>query len=304
MLWIIFSVTYSLLDHFLNLHFHLHSSALSSLAFMHFNSEWTGISWAIQFSFFPLCFSLHGDFKSANEWVSRLCGCPNMDLSCPNGSHPFSHPLLSSANVGWELPFRQTFPFPVLHSGRILVSLRGAGGVEQYKPMGQRAVLLGFSLYCNILSWYSASLMRTEGIFSCFENGRESHLLFFFFFFCAIPLTCGCFNGGSTARMELNCQSWDRLPTSITEVLQAAGVPGLYLPLWNGESMTYVTGPPWVFTRQGFLRCTAWLCCCTLNCSPDLLWILAFLSSSGLFPAVLVYGPKIFPSLQSNENQD
>lgn len=163
--------------------------------------------------------------------------------------------------------------------------------------------------HCTVMSWCSASFPRTEGIGLDWigldwRMGGEV-ILFSFFFFFVIPLTCGCFYGGNIARVELNYESWDRSPISVTEVLQTASIPGLYLPLWYGEGVTYVIEPPWMlFTRQRLLRCAAWLCRSALYCRPDLLWFLAFVSSSWLFPAVLVYWPKIFPGLQSNENQN
>lgn len=190
-----------------------------------------------------------------------------MDLSCPDGSHPFSQPLLSSADAGWELPFHQISCSSLRQDLSVTLDPKSQWNNQQG--------CLDF--HCTVMSWYSASFTRTEEVLLLVfwkQEGKPSSLLFVSF--CAIPLTCGCFYGGSTARMELNCQTWDRLPMPIIEVLQAAGVPGLHLPLWNGDC---VTGPPWMFMSQRLLRCMAWLCCCTLNCSPDLLWVLASLSS-------------------------
>lgn len=205
-----------------------------------------------------------------------------MDLSCPDESHPFSQPLLSSADAGWELPFHQIS----CSSSRTWVSL---WALKANGPASRAAWIFTVLKCPDILLLLQRQKRSYFWGFFWKQKGKPSSFLFV----CSCAI-CGCFYGESTARMELNCQTWDRLPMSIIEVLQAAGVTGLHVPLWNGGC---VTGSPWVFMSQRLLRRMARLCCCTLNCSPDLLWVLAFLSSSGLFPAVLVYWPKIFPSL-------
>lgn len=49
--------------------------------------------------FFPIVvIFLHMGISRVLMSDLTLCGCPNMDLSCPDGSHPFSQPLLSSAD--------------------------------------------------------------------------------------------------------------------------------------------------------------------------------------------------------------
>lgn len=158
--------------------------------------------------------------------------------------------------------------------------------------------------HCTITSWYSASFPRTEGILFYFIGeweGKSSSFLFSSFL--SYPWLVDVFMEGTLLEW-----SWIvRAETGPPFLSQKSSklLPGLYLPLWNGESVTYVIEPSWMlFARQRVLRCAAWLWHCALYFNPDLLWFLAFGSSSGLFPAVLVFWPKIFPSLQSNENQD
>lgn len=163
----------------------------------------------------------------------------------------------------------------------------------QYKPMGQPAVLLGFSLSCNVLVFCFFYKDRRGLIFVFSKMGWK---VIFFSFFLLLCYTPGlwmflwkkhCTNGAELSDLRQAPHVYHRSPSSCS-------VPGVHLPLWSGESVTYVTGPSRVFMRQRFLRCLAWLYCFTLNCSPNPLWVLAFLSSSGLFPAVLVYWPKFF----------
>lgn len=134
-----------------------------------------------------------------------------MDLSCPDESHPFSQPLLSSADAGWELPFHQIS----CSSGRTWVSL---WALKANGPASRAAWIFTVLKCPDILLLLQRQKRSYFWGFFWKQEGKPSSFLFV----CSCAI-CGCFYGESTARMELNCQTCDRLPMSIIEVLQAAG---------------------------------------------------------------------------------
>lgn len=162
--------------------------------------------------------------------------------------------------------------------------------------------------HCTITSWlfcFSYKDRKDLILLELFFSTFLFHFSFFFFFMeVVIPLTCGYFYGRNMARAELTCQIWDRSPVSTTEVFQTSSITGHCDCLCTVRGYTCAERSWRLFLRQRPLRCEAQLCCCALHCNPNLLWLLAFVTSSGLFPAALVYWPKVFPILQSKENQD
>lgn len=175
-----------------------------------FRMNWNQLDTPILFFSHCSSFSLHGDFRSANEWP-HLVWLPKHGPQLPRWITSLLSAPSQECRWVWELPFHQ---IPVCHSGRIWVSL---WTVQANEPTSSAAWIFTVLQCPDILLLLQA---QKSSYFCFFQKWEGKSSSFLFFYFCAMPLTCGCFMGEAMhewsriVRPEIGPHACHRRPSS------------------------------------------------------------------------------------------